>query len=377
MTSKTSTKANQESRNRPWRPGWLAACVLLVLAAAAAAVLSAGGPGSATSFASVADAYVDQGSPDANFGTTTRVKVDNGPPPAVQRGFFRFSVQGFTEPVFSARLRLACTNGGPGGTIWTTTDAWTETGLTWNNQPPLLSQVTSLGTISCSSSGTLIDYDVTSAVTGNGIYNFAITTSSWDGLSFRSRESAPDPVLIVEAAPTSGVDQLHLSWKGDPRTTMTVMWHTPSSANAAAVQYGPTTSYGSTATGTTFPSTGEGYLHEVNLTGLSPAALHHYRVSADDGSWSEDHTFRTAPSSGDSFRFMAVADQGTPWTDGTHLQSVPVSNAMAARTQGLAFTQSAGDIWYAVSNSAEAEALVDQWFNQNQGYMSEAPFMPA
>lgn len=239
--------------------------------------------------------------------------------------------------------------------------------MTWNNQPSLLNPISSAGSFSCSSSGTLVVYDVTSIVTGDGTYDFALATGSTDGLAFYSRETGSGPALVINAPISSGspdVDQVHLSWTGNSATTMTVMWHTQYSSNPAQVQYETATGYGSTANGKTYPSSGQGYLHEVTLTGLQPATRYNYRVSADDGSWSSDYSFQTAPLSDGDFRFLAVADMGR------NSNSITISNLMAMRA--ASFTVGAGDYWY-----SDDENNVDKWFNINQPLMSQAPFMPA
>jgi hypothetical protein len=167
--------------------------------------------------------------------------------------------------------------------------------------------------------------DIGSELAGQDL---AIATPSGPPVPAGSQIQAPR-----QEPQTSMVDQIHLSWLGDPATTMTVMWHTPSAANPAKVQYGPRTGRESVTAGTTSESTGEGYLHTVTLTGLTPGSTYHYRVSGDDGLWSTDHSFRTAPLAEGEFRFLAAADMGTP-RDGEHLKSVAVSEAMAARARG-------------------------------------------
>lgn len=322
-----------------------------------------------TSYTAVEDAYVDNGSPNSNFGTSTRLKIDTGP--TIKRIFIRFSLTSTPSPVSSAQLRLTCTNGSPdGGTVWTISGSWTEKGITWSNQPTLVGPVFSIGRVSCSGSGTIVEYDVSTIITGDGTYNFALATNSGDGTTFRSRENGSGPKIVINEAPASGgspdVDQIHLSWTEDPGTTVTVLWHTASSSNPAKVQYGTTTSYGSSATGKTYASTGPGYLHEVTLRNLTPGTRYNYRASADDGSWSSIHTFSTAPSGDGDFRFLAAADMGTT------SNSAVVSNAMAARSPS--FAVGAGDYWY---SSCTDEGDVDDWFNMNQALFSQAPFMPA
>jgi chitodextrinase len=75
-------------------------------------------------------------------------------------------------------------------------------------------------------------------------------------------------------------------------TLATITWTTNEVANAY-VEYGLTTSYGSTATGAALLTA-----HVVSLTGLAPASTYHYRVRSTDGAgnasaFSADKTFTT------------------------------------------------------------------------------------
>ncbi len=170
---------------------------------------------------------------------------------------------------------------------------------------------------------------------------------------------------VVTHATSSVTDQIHLSWTGDPTTTITIVWHTPSAINSAQVEYGPSTDYGYVALGTTFASSGSGYLHQVNLEGLQTSTTYHYAVSADDGSWSRDYLFTTAPAGTGDFSFIATGDMGRTNS------SIIMSNTMTGNVP--AFTVGAGDYWY----SGGAEARTDEWFNISQPLFSEATFMPS
>lgn len=154
------------------------------------------------SYDAVADTYVDSGQRDRNFGDAPILRVDSTPDP-IQRTLLRFEVAGLTRPVYSARLRLACaTDAGMGGSVATTFDDWSEAEVDWLHQPLAGDVVSSRDDerIICdqTGSGTSIDYDVTSAITGDGRYDFVITTTSHDGLTFHSRESIPPPQLLIQ-----------------------------------------------------------------------------------------------------------------------------------------------------------------------------------
>lgn len=184
-------------------------------------------------------------------------------------------------------------------------------------------------------------------------------------------------VILPDIEPTAAAstpDQIHLSWTADPATTVTVMWHTDSNISPSMVRYGisPNCDDATSPAGQTFLSTGDGYLHEVTLAGLSPGTEYCYQVTADDGSWSSGGSFKTAPGSGVyDFRFLAAADMGKG-----NANSLAVSNAMfdAVALRDAAFSVGAGDYWYVGSSS---DSGVDEWFVQNEPHMSRAPFMPA
>ena len=99
-----------------------------------------------------------------------------------------------------ASLRLYTANASAaGGSFFGTNGApWTETGLTWNNQPGLgSSPVAALG---AATSGSTQRVDVTPLVTGDGTVDVAVTSSSADDVGYAAKEStnaARRPVLLV------------------------------------------------------------------------------------------------------------------------------------------------------------------------------------
>jgi len=127
--------------------------------------------------------------------------------------FLKFSVSGVSSAYQKVTLRLFGSRD-PSTTIVTTTndsaygvssDAWTETGLTWNNRPALAS---SLGSKTISGqTGTWYEWDVTSFVlthlsAGNSVVSLAITMDappnpddSYD--VFNSREATTNPPQLV------------------------------------------------------------------------------------------------------------------------------------------------------------------------------------
>ena len=92
---------------------------------------------------------------------------------------------------------------------------------------------------------------------------------------------------------------IHLTWQRDPTTTMTVSWKT-NDVTSSIVQYGADEIYGNEETGDA------GEWHHVELTGLTPDTIYHYRVGNGE-TWSGDSTFKTG-TSGDHTEFIGLGD---------------------------------------------------------------------
>lgn len=174
------------------------------------------------------------------------------------------------------------------------------------------------------------------------------------------------------------LDQVRLSWQGDPKTTMTVTWRTQENQSAPKVQYGPTNAYGSEATGTSQSAVVDGYFyHTVELTGLTPGTQYHYRVSGEAGTWSEDLTFRTAPSGPVDFTFTAFGDNGIP------ANARPFSDTAKdlVLAQNPALHLIAGDLTYADGDRCDGNPCIkehwEQWFTDMARFTKTVPTMPS
>ena len=87
-----------------------------------------------------------------------------------------------------------------GGRIRRITDCnWSEMGVTWNAQPPLTGTV--LATTGKVDYGDVIEFDVTPAITTNGVYCFALDTTSPNAVMYTSRETTTPPTLMIDAGP--------------------------------------------------------------------------------------------------------------------------------------------------------------------------------
>ncbi len=101
---------------------------------------------------------------------------------------------------------------------------------------------------------------------------------------------------------------IHLTWQHDTNTTITVNWRT-NTEGPSIVQYGLTPFYGLTAYGL------NGTFHHVEITGLQPSTVYHYRViNGSYNNWTRDYTFITG-NNDDYARFVVWGDSRTMRND--------------------------------------------------------------
>ncbi len=139
--------------------------------------------------------------PTSNSGSVVELRLRSPD----YHSYLKFNVSGLSGPAHSAKLRLYVTDDGPdGGAIYSvstnyagTSTPWTESGLTWNNAPPLSG--TPLSKVGAVSLNTWVEFDVTPAVTGNGTFSFGMSSGSTNSVIYASKEVAgSQPVLVVQ-----------------------------------------------------------------------------------------------------------------------------------------------------------------------------------
>ena len=161
------------------------------------------GDSTAVAFYPVADASVNGRRSSANNGSSSSLEVDGSP---AKIAYMRFNVAGLTGAVQSARVRLHVTNASSfGGTIYSiSNNTWNESSLNFNNRPAIDgAALDALGKVNV---GDIVELDVTDAIGGNGVFSFAIDSSSSNGAIYGSRESSNGaPELIITQAPTDEV----------------------------------------------------------------------------------------------------------------------------------------------------------------------------
>jgi hypothetical protein len=207
--------ASRPSRGRPRQRTRAALTVILavVVSATALAATTASSASASATFAPTADAYVDSGTPDANYGAALNLRTDNLP--TRQRSYLRFAVSGLTGTVRQATLRMYANRTNPVGVaihpVHDTT--WDEATITDASAPRMdVVTVNSLPT----TQGGWVELDVTSLVAGNGALKLGLTGSPLRGDAahphhypqndFASRETgttAPELVVVTETPATT------------------------------------------------------------------------------------------------------------------------------------------------------------------------------
>ena len=153
-----------------------------------------GGLGSATVTAT-ADAKVVSSAPTTNYATAA-LRVDALPD---VRSYVKFDTSSVTGTIQSATLRIWATSSqGVGFDVYSVGDSsWTETGLTYSNQPSGSISSTKLGSSGSVTAGTWKTVDVTALVTAPGVYSVVLETTSSTALALASREDATHAPQLV------------------------------------------------------------------------------------------------------------------------------------------------------------------------------------
>lgn len=163
-------------------------------------VTSGGGGPQTLTFNSTEDAFVWSANPSNNYGGSSILRVRTTS--ATQIAFLKFNVASLGGPVTSAKIRLVCTDASnAGGGIYSVSNNWSESGLIWSNAPVVSgSALSSVGAVAVNQT---VEWDVTAAISGDGIYSFAIRNNSSDAVYYSSKEGAQTPSLVITTSATA------------------------------------------------------------------------------------------------------------------------------------------------------------------------------
>ena len=151
----------------------------------------------------VADAYVRSDNLNKNFGTNSelRLRLGNASNPITMRSYLKFTLSGLSGTVTAAKLRLWVTDGSTNrGSTYSTSNAWTETGITWNNAPPAGTLYASGGSAPLR---TWVEIVLPAGIfaAGNGDYSFVIAGGNTDRVVYNSRQGGSPPQLVLTIVP--------------------------------------------------------------------------------------------------------------------------------------------------------------------------------
>ncbi len=161
------------------------------------------GGGGVLTFQAEHDGQVKLTEPGNNYGSKSTAKIDAGK----FNSYFKFQVSGVTGNITQARIQLRVTDNSrdgsdDGGSFFSvsnnfagTSSPWVESGLTAGNAPAIEgTALSSVGTVAINEE---VEWDVTSAVNGNGTFSFALRNTSGNQAKYYTQEGAFGPQLIV------------------------------------------------------------------------------------------------------------------------------------------------------------------------------------
>ena len=169
----------------------VAALILLVLALTAGPTTASG---ATLTLTAAADAYVRSDQAATNFGSAVQL-ASNGSSTTTMISYLRFDVTGLSGPATSATLSYYSQSTGVTKTaVHLVSGSWSESTLTYGSRPAYGATISTTGALTA---GTRATADVSSVVTGNGSYSFALTTTATATRWADSREAANPPQLLV------------------------------------------------------------------------------------------------------------------------------------------------------------------------------------
>ena len=182
------------------------------------------------------------------------------------------------------------------------------------------------------------------------------------------------PLFVASAASPSRV---LLGFSGDPATTRAVTWRTETPSAHAAVQVAVDRPGSNLAEGArsvtaetrrvTVAPGQEVSQHAARIEGLEPGTRYAYRVG-DGAAWSPWHTFTTASTTPEPFRFIYIGDA----QNGLNDTWPRVMRAAASAAPDARFVVHAGDI---VAEGPD-DTLWGQWVSGLGPLATEVPHLP-
>lgn len=321
-------------------------------------------------FVPAADATVQDGTyANTNYGATSTLVVKKDASPWARQAFLKFDVGGVTGQITGAKLRLyGKHNSGtsaPSVSVYgTTTNTWTESGITWNTKPAFGA---ALSSVSVSTTARYYEWDVTSFVqsqvsAGAETLSFgaAMDTVPADGQYdwFNAREAGTDiPLLVITVAENSLMpvadayvqDGTYANTNFGSVSTLLVKQDISSWTRQAFLKFD--------ASGITAPiQSATLRLFGMHNSGTSAPSVSVYSVS--DNTWTEAGlTWNTKPALGGGLSSVSVttSPQYYEWDVTSFVQAQLAAGAMSL-SFGMTMDAPPADGQYDWFNSREATA---------------------
>ena len=151
----------------------------------------------------IADAYTSSSAPATNYGNATALRVKETSADFYTYLMFDPGALSCVE-VDRATLRLYVTDAAANaGSVYPVASGWTETGIKWNNQPPISG--TPLDTPGAAALNSWVEFDVTAGVALGAPFSFGIKGNVADVVAFASRQATQKPQLVIEYTELPGV----------------------------------------------------------------------------------------------------------------------------------------------------------------------------
>jgi hypothetical protein len=161
------------------------------------------------------DASVNSSEISSNYGSSSSLRIKNTS--ELHLSYLKFVVSGLSGSVQRAKLRLEVSDKSKdGGSIFLvpnnyagTSNPWTEAGLNYSNAPsPVGNSLSSVGEVE---EDTVIEFDVTVAITGNGTFSFVIKNTPSSAVKYSSKEGTTPPQLVIQTMPAVAAKVADLS----------------------------------------------------------------------------------------------------------------------------------------------------------------------
>ncbi len=141
----------------------------------------------------VVDSYVRSDAPTTNYGTSASLRADQSP---IINSYLRFNVSSLSG-ITNAKLRIYASSASTQGLVVhaVSDDNWGENTLVYNNAPAPAGK---LGSSPAVVANKWVTVNVSSYITGNGMFSFQVSTPGSTAISLAARESgANSPQLVV------------------------------------------------------------------------------------------------------------------------------------------------------------------------------------